>query len=144
MAWEEIERTTAVPKPKVPGHGVAVSTRKAPKGVGPGYIAIKVGDDLARSAKFGPSPQRVRLMFGTGTDAGKIAVSVDDATGRFVAKRNKRGGGLAADHRRSRCGWPVRNVLSTVRRNPLRGGASGERLAAALRLQGVRRDACGR
>lgn len=35
--------------------------------------------------------QRLRLLFGTGEDAGKVRVSPDQAGGLFTAKRDKRG-----------------------------------------------------
>lgn len=34
---------------------------------------------------------RLRLLFGTGPDAGKVMVSVDNETGKFLAKRDKQG-----------------------------------------------------
>jgi len=54
------------------------------------YIAICIGKDLARAVKFAVPLQKVRLMFGTGEDAGKIAVAADEA-GRFEARAQKNG-----------------------------------------------------
>lgn len=34
---------------------------------------------------------RVRVLFGTGSDAGKLQISVDNSGGNFPTKRNKKG-----------------------------------------------------
>jgi hypothetical protein len=54
------------------------------------YISVKVGKELAKAARFHLDQQRVRLMFGAGEDAGRIAVAVD-MSGDFLAKRQNSG-----------------------------------------------------
>lgn len=97
MAFETIENVK--PKyaaaPTVPPHGVLVTTRKAPTSPTGGgearYITIRIGAALAKAARFHAEAQDVRLMFGSGSDAGKIAVAMQTGGG-FVAKRQKAGG----------------------------------------------------
>jgi hypothetical protein len=96
MAWETIERAKPayVPQSACPCDGVAVSVRRMGGGsrrTPVRYIVIKVGKALARSARFTQKPQNVRLMFGSGTDAGKVAVVIDQNAGKFVAKEQKNG-----------------------------------------------------
>ncbi len=89
MAWESIENVKpASTKANVPAHGVTVATRRAMNDVR--FIVIKIGADLARAAKIAQPEQVVRLMFGTGADAGKIACAVDMGGG-FRARRQKNG-----------------------------------------------------
>lgn len=90
MGWETIEnvKPPAATKPTVPPHGVVVSSRAVLNGLR--YIAVRIGADLARAAKFHLPQQQVRLMFGSGADAGKIAVAVDMGGG-FLAKKQKSG-----------------------------------------------------
>jgi hypothetical protein len=54
------------------------------------YISVKVGRELAKAARLHLDQQRVRLMFGVGADAGRIAVAVD-MSGDFLAKRQNSG-----------------------------------------------------
>ncbi len=94
MAWETIEKIKPqYSKMACPPDGVAVSTRAlaARSGGLNRYIVIKVGKTLARAARFTQKPQRVRLMFGSGADAGKIAVVIDQQTGTFIAKEQGAG-----------------------------------------------------
>jgi hypothetical protein len=96
MSWETIERVKPayVPKVTVPADGVAVSVRRLGGGGSKPeirYIALKVGPKLASAARFTQLPQMVRLMFGAGADAGKIAVVIDQEAGKFAAKRQKNG-----------------------------------------------------
>jgi hypothetical protein len=56
------------------------------------YLALAIGPELARKLSLHAPEHRVRLLFGSGPDAGKIMISVDNAGGRFAAKRTKPGG----------------------------------------------------
>jgi len=55
------------------------------------YLTLKVGPKLAAASRFTQKPQRIRLMFGGGSDAGKIAVVIDQEAGAFLAKPQKNG-----------------------------------------------------
>ena len=55
------------------------------------YIRLTIGKDLARAASLTLPVHKLRLLFGTGDDAGKIMVAVDQERGRFSAKRSKAG-----------------------------------------------------
>lgn len=98
MAFEDIDciRPASGGKTRVPAKGVAVSVRRlgvAPRAGGGhrSYIRLCIGADLARGISLTQPEHRLRLLFGTGEDAGKVRVSVDNATGKFLAKRSKRG-----------------------------------------------------
>ncbi|RDV06406.1 hypothetical protein DXH95_02985 [Sphingorhabdus pulchriflava] len=56
------------------------------------YIRLQIGRDLARKISLSQAAHRVRLLFGTGSDAGKLQLSVDNEAGNFAVKRNKSGG----------------------------------------------------
>lgn len=76
MGWETIDNV----KPKytktdVPAHGIVVGTRSALHGKR--YITIRIGAALAQGVRITRETQAVRLMFGSGIDAGKVGVSVD-------------------------------------------------------------------
>jgi hypothetical protein len=96
MAWETIEAVKPQSASAVacPDDGVKVTSRSlGTRGGGVArYISLTIGAKLARGIALGAPEHKLRLMFGTGDDAGKIAVSVDQEAGRFLAKRNKRGG----------------------------------------------------
>lgn len=47
---------------------------------------------LARGISLVQPVAKLRLLFGTGLDAGKVCVSVDQTDGKFVAKRVASGG----------------------------------------------------
>lgn len=73
MGWEVIENVKPSGKPDaVPPAGVRVASRGCLGGKR--YIALIVGRDLARSMGMAVEHYPVRLMFGSGSDAGKIAV----------------------------------------------------------------------
>lgn len=92
MAFEEIERVGAPPKSDIPDDGVRVSSRAAAaRGVPTRYIAIQVGERLAKALVLRGEETRLKLQFGTDRDAGKIALSVDVTSGQFPAKRDKQG-----------------------------------------------------
>ena len=95
MAFEDIELINA-PKPvtpKVPVMGVAVAARRlgTRKGGEIRYIKLQIGAQLAKAISLVQPACNVRLLFGTGPDAGMVQVSVDNAAGKFAAKRQKSG-----------------------------------------------------
>lgn len=98
MAFEDIEcvNPASTGKNKVPAKGVAISVRSL--GIAPSrggeirsYIKLIIGADLARGISLTQEEHRLRLLFGTGEDAGMVRVSVDNQSGKFLAKRNKQG-----------------------------------------------------
>lgn len=93
MGWEVIENVKPSGKPDaVPPAGVRVASRGCLGGKR--YIALIVGRDLARSMGMAVEHYPVRLMFGSGSDAGKIAVALgpdNDRSGGFRAKLQKSG-----------------------------------------------------
>lgn len=100
MPFEDIEYagTPAASKTIVPECGVAVSNRIAPhkaKGKDPAaprrFITVGIGGKLARGIGLTQDEHKLRLSFGTGADAGKVRVSVDNLHGKFKTKRNKQG-----------------------------------------------------
>lgn len=88
MTWENIEAVGKVAADGTPPMGVRVNTRSLVGGQR--WIAIVVGKDLAKASAFHMEKQKVRVLFGTGVDAGKIAVAVDQS-GDFVATRRRSG-----------------------------------------------------
>lgn len=97
MAWDAIDNLKlGNPSVAVPDMGVRVAARalKLRKGGGTGvtrYIRVTLGAGLAKKLSMLTEAIGVRLLFGTGSDAGKIAISVDATTGNFLAKRDKAG-----------------------------------------------------
>lgn len=96
MPFELIDNLKKPAAAKCPEDGVRVMARKLgrPGKAGGGiarYIAITIGARLARSISLHAADHRVRMLFGTGSDAGKIMVSVDNTAGNFAAKRSKSG-----------------------------------------------------
>lgn len=55
------------------------------------YIRVQIGAVLAKKLCLQGDLTRLRLQFGTGSDAGKIAASVDVTNGGFEAKKDKQG-----------------------------------------------------
>lgn len=55
------------------------------------YIQLSIGANLAKAIALTQDAHQLRLLFGTGADAGKIMVSVDNTAGRFRAARGKAG-----------------------------------------------------
>lgn len=78
---------------KVPEQGVLVSTRRLKTRLGKevSYIRIAIGAKLAKGISLVQPAVNVRLLFGTGSDAGFVQVSVDNTTGKFAAKRTRKG-----------------------------------------------------
>lgn len=97
MAFEDIDviKPKAAGAPTVPVDGVMVRACRVARRNGGGltrYIRLAIGSKLARSISLTQPEHGVRLLFGTGTDAGKLQLSVDNEAGKFRAKRNKGGG----------------------------------------------------
>lgn len=97
MSWETIEALGPPKAAAVPPRGIRVTvragrppTRSGGFGARTRFIMIAVGEELAKAVAFHLDVQPVRLMFGAGGDAGKIAVSADMA-GKFRAKRARAG-----------------------------------------------------
>ncbi len=96
MAWDSIENVKPVnPSVAVPDLGIRVTARSL-KSRGKAseptrYIRLTLGVGLAKRLSLLNDVAGVRLLFGTGGDAGKIAISVDATTGNFQAKRDKAG-----------------------------------------------------
>ena len=55
------------------------------------FIRLTIGPGLARQSGMNNPTHKICLAFGTGSDAGKIQVSVNDADGMFIAKCSKAG-----------------------------------------------------
>jgi hypothetical protein len=147
MAFETIENV----KPSyyiaanTPKHGIAVSTRRAPsseKASAPHrYIVLKIGADLAKAVRFHAEKQEVRLMFGTGPDAGKVQLAMQLGGGLHGEKTKIRR--VSGDDKPVGSRWAVCNRVSTFRRRSHRSDPARKRAAPALRVQGVGRDARG-
>lgn len=94
MAWEEIECVKPVNGlDAVPPGGVRINPRrfKGRKGEVRHWIEISLGEKLARKLAMVMPEQRMRLLFGTGAEAGKLGLVVDQEKGKFRAKRRKNG-----------------------------------------------------
>ena len=98
MAFEIIDnlKPAAGAAPLIPASGVKVGSRKISRparagGGGLSYIRIDIGAELAKGISLTAEQHRVRLLFGTGSDAGKLQVSVDDTAGNYQVKRSKSG-----------------------------------------------------
>ena len=92
MTWSTIENLKrSYHRGRVPDHGVAVGTRACGRNGRVYYICLQIGRDLARAARFAQDEQGVRLMLGGGSDAGKIAIVIDQTAGNFVARKQKNG-----------------------------------------------------
>lgn len=99
MAFETIENVGKKTKGSgipVPVNGVRVAARRmgrpASRGGGTSsFIRLDVGPGLVKKLCWLGNAARVRLLFGTGTDAGKIGMEVDNSAGDFVARRSPKG-----------------------------------------------------
>jgi hypothetical protein len=92
MAWAKLENPKPPSNSAVPPMVVKVTARelKTKNGVAR-YIKIKIGYQLAEKARLIQKEHGVHVLQGTAADAGKLAVSMDDATGKFKAKRRRDG-----------------------------------------------------
>lgn len=91
MAWAKLEN----PKPNynagaVPPMSVKVKAREAPKSK-TRYIQIAIGYALCEKAHMRQKEHRVFILLGSGAEEGKLAVTLDDSHGKFVAKRRTDG-----------------------------------------------------
>lgn len=93
MAFEDIECIAGTaPAQTVPSDGVRVSSRKAAgRGSETRYIRVQIGAGLAKALCLLGEQTALRVQFGSGRDAGKVAVSVNVSSGAFAAKRDKQG-----------------------------------------------------
>lgn len=98
MPFEDIEcvKPVAASALAVPDDGVRVAARVMGNRRGEKvnlhrYIRIGIGAKLAKAISLVQPECRVRLLFGTGSDAGFVQVSVDNTAGKFLAKRGKKG-----------------------------------------------------
>ena len=95
MAFETIDciGAASAASTKVPEDGVCVTARKlGQRGGGHArYLRLVVGAALAKAISLQQEHHTLRLLLGTGPDAGKLQISVDNAGGTFVAKRDKQG-----------------------------------------------------
>lgn len=96
MAWNEIENLKPISgfdalSPK----GVQVSARKmGSRKEGGGttrYIRIRIGKDLAKAISMVGDHTALRLLLGSGAEAGQIGLTADLQRGKFRAKRAKDG-----------------------------------------------------
>jgi hypothetical protein len=95
MPFEMIENL-APPKVNavVPPDGLAVKacTMSRKGGGSTSYIRLALGARLSKRLGFHQPTHGVQLLFGTGKDAGKVCVSVNNAGAQFTVTRNKRNG----------------------------------------------------
>lgn len=140
MPWETIEN--AKPKyykPPVAAKGIRVATRAVLHGKR--YIAITIGAELARAVRITQEKQQVRLMFGTGSDAGRVGCAVDVGGGLRRPEAEVRQ--LPALTESRCCRGLVRARFRALQRRLDRGDPTGKRPAANVRLHGFGRDARG-
>lgn len=91
MPFETLENLQAATADAIPEDGVKIGTRAA---LGRGkyatrYIKIQIGAKLAKKLVLTGESVPVEVAFGSGSDTGKIRVSVDVKNGQFTAKRDK-------------------------------------------------------
>lgn len=55
------------------------------------WIQIMIGRGLAAKLALTKEQQNLRVLFGTGADAGQLLISADQEAGKFLAKRDKQG-----------------------------------------------------
>lgn len=96
MAFELIEncRKPVTALDAIPPEGVRVRPRKLTVGkhkTPAQWIQLQLGAKLAKALCLTGENVGVALAFGTGKDAGKIAVGVHVKAGQFVAKRDRNG-----------------------------------------------------
>jgi hypothetical protein len=81
------------PKPSAAGSlgpdHVKLSAREGPHKTR--FITIHIGKEVARKASFTQPQHKAHLHKGSGHDAGKMAVELDDSSGTFTAKQQKNG-----------------------------------------------------
>ncbi|WJY18686.1 hypothetical protein QQS45_00075 [Alteriqipengyuania flavescens] len=94
MAFETIENCAPAKPAAVPADGVRFTARtlqrrdrKAPAR----FILLSIGAALAKRLALSGERTSLALAFGSGSDAGKMRLSVDVSSGSFPAKRDKKG-----------------------------------------------------
>ena len=92
MAWEEIENVRPLPLDAVSPEGVRVRVRafKA-RGVPFRRIELTIGDRLARKLSLTLPEHMMKVLIGTGEEAGKMLLAPDQERGKFMARRQKTG-----------------------------------------------------
>lgn len=91
MGFEILENVNP-PKPSagVPNNGVRVSCRsliRKDSGKKAEWIWVKIGPELARSLSLVLPKVGLSVSFGNDADSGKIAITVDQKNGGFLAKK---------------------------------------------------------
>src|SRR5690606_8689162 len=96
MGFEVVENVSPpMPSSGVPDDGVRVSCRSLTRkdtGRKAEWIWVKIGPALAKSISLVLPEVGIEVSFGTGTDSGKIAISVNQKNGGFIAKKQGNGG----------------------------------------------------
>ena len=95
MGFEKLDNVKPPSAGDVPADGLYVKCRKlthSKTGNVARWIAVKMGPALCKKLCLINPDVNLSVMFGTGNDAGKIAVSVDMNDGSFQAKRDAKGG----------------------------------------------------
>lgn len=92
MAWAKLENPKPSASSLAPGV-VKVRARelKVRGGGTTRYVSIAVGSKLADQARFIAKEHRCHILLGSGADAGKAALQMDDQAGKFIAKRKAAG-----------------------------------------------------
>lgn len=93
MAFEEIDNLKPVSGlDACPSDGLRVWPRKFAAKTGlKRWIQIAIGVGLARRLALTLPQQLLRVLFGTGEDAGQLLIAADQTAGKFLAKRDKQG-----------------------------------------------------
>lgn len=89
MAFAKIDNPKASSASDLGPNHVRVVVAKA-KGNLP-YIRIRIGREVARLCSLTQPEHKVHAHIGSGSDAGKVAISLDDTGGVFKAKRQRAG-----------------------------------------------------
>lgn len=88
MTWTKLDN----PKPgasSLAKDAVKVVARAAMKNSR--FIIMKIGETAAQRGSFRAEKHKCHVMIGSGEDAGKLAIVLDDSAGKFEAKRKKDG-----------------------------------------------------
>lgn len=97
MSFEVIENMNPSPAKEVtPVDGLRIYARTAPARKGstkPGtyYMTVQLGLGLARRLAFHKDQHNVQILLGTGRDAGKMQIALDQTAGQFYARKRKIG-----------------------------------------------------
>lgn len=93
MVFVEIENLRPAPTDAVPTQGLRLRARtfKTAKAGIKHWIEITIGGGLAKKLALALPSQKLRILFGSGDDAGKLMIATDQEKGQFPAKRDKTG-----------------------------------------------------